>query len=81
MTTEDAEYIKEVFNKEITKLRKEIWYLSQADLLRHYCQEDINRAFHYFNAYPIMDSLNRKSLEVLIECCQNAELYRMGKNR
>ncbi len=81
MTTEDTEYVKEMFNQEITKLRKEVYDLSESILIGEFCPNDYERAWIYFKAVPIMNSLNRESLEMLVECCLMAKQYREDKDK
>lgn len=73
------EFISEIFNKEIIKLRRELYESYKLNLIQYYCPEDVERSWIYFGAFPIINSLNRKSLDVLIECCEVAKQYR-GNN-
>ena len=65
----DNELMLELCNKEITKLRREV-YLSLVDSLEKvYSKKDVKNAFHYFCAMPFMTTLNRTSFNCLEECC------------
>lgn len=68
-------YLDEMYNMEISKLRKEIFEANKQKLLEEYDLETINLSWRYFNPIPIMNSLNRSSLEMLYEACDAAKDY------
>jgi len=69
-------YIDEMFNKEITKLRREIYEAYESAMITQFCPNDYQAAWRRFNSVPIMDSLNRRSLEMIVEACEAAKRYR-----
>ncbi len=79
MTTEDTEYLKEMFNKEITKLRREVYENCYNDLCEDFSENEVKRSWLYFEAIPIMDSINLRSFEMLLECCDMARNYEANK--
>lgn len=72
---ESDEYVLKIFNKEITKLRHEIYLRLYEGLCKTYEEKFVKMSWQYFMAIPIMDSLNRPSLLELEECCKAAKSY------
>ncbi len=79
--SESEDYVFEIFNKEITKLRKELYESYQRDLIVQFGPKDIEMGWNYFSAYPVMDSLNLKSLDMIVEYCKIAKEYRESKDK
>lgn len=73
-----ADYFAEMMNAEITKLRKEIYDECYLELMSMYDEIDVKKALLYFYAIPIMNSLNRKSFDMLKECCEVAKTHRLN---
>lgn len=71
----------ELCNKEVNKLRKEIYDMNKDLLLNSYCKEDVDKAIIYFYSVPILDTLNRSSIDILLECCDVAKQYRETAER
>ena len=69
----EKQYIYELFNKEILKLRKEIYDKYAPRLNECYEDIDVKTAYEFFIALPCMETFNRPSWESLCECCSIAQ--------
>jgi hypothetical protein len=79
--TIDYEFVHEIFNKEITKLRRDVYEAYESLLIQYYCPNDVEKAWVYFRACPMIESLNRKSWDMLKEYCEAAKEYRESKDK
>jgi hypothetical protein len=77
----DKELLDELFNKEITKLRKEVYEAYESLLIQQFCPQDVENSWIYFIAQPLLNTINRKSFDILIECCNCAKQFREFKDK
>ncbi len=80
MMNDAHEYIVEMYNKEISKLRKEIYMSLKKCLMEDFNIEDVERAWSYFHAIPLMNSLNRCSYDILFECCNVSKEHKKSNS-
>lgn len=75
------EYVMEIFNKEIGKLRQELYESYESALTQKFILADVKTAWNYFSATPVMNSLNRRSIDMIVELCEYAKRNREEREK
>jgi len=73
--TKSADYLIEVCNREIRKLRNEIFKEVTSTLGDQFTSQELSLAHEQFLALHLINSLNLPSRDLILEFCRSAQQY------